>query len=56
MTTYLWFLHVFHSEVEPDSEAWVAGVWPDEQVIFKLCDVVHPAKVPCQEQMKQDVF
>lgn len=39
---------VLHGEVEPDSEAGVAGVRPDEQVKLKVTDVVNPAKVPCR--------
>lgn len=39
---------VLHCEVEPDSEARVAGVRPDEEVKLKLTDVVNTAKVPCR--------
>lgn len=39
---------VLHGEVEPDSEAGVAGVRPDEEVKLKLTDVVNTAKVPCR--------
>ena len=39
---------VLHGEVEPDSEAWVAGVRPDEKVKLKLTDVVDSAKVTCR--------
>lgn len=38
---------VLHGEVEPDSEAWVAGVRPDKKVKLKLTDVVDSAKVTC---------
>ena len=40
--------HVLHGEVEPDSEAWVAGVRPDKKVKLKLTDVVDSAKVTCR--------
>lgn len=39
---------VLHCEVEPDSEAGVAGVRPDEEVKLELTDVVHTAEVPCR--------
>lgn len=42
------FTDVLHCEVEPDSEARVAGVRPDEEVKLKLTDVVNTPKVPCR--------
>lgn len=39
---------ILHCEVEPDSEAGVAGVRADEEVKLKLTDVVNPAEVPCR--------
>lgn len=38
---------VLHGEVEPDSEARVAGVRPDEEVKLKIIDVVNAAQVSC---------
>lgn len=43
---------VLHCEVEPDSEAGVAGIRPDEEVKFKITDVVNSAKVPCRGSEK----
>lgn len=39
---------VLHCEVEPDSEAGVAGVRPDEEIKLKLADIVNTAKVSCR--------
>ena len=49
MTSDLSLPHVLHAEVEPDTEARVAGVRADEEVKLKLADVIHPAQVPCGE-------
>lgn len=40
---------VLHGEIEPDSEAWVAGVGSDEKVKLKITDVVNTAQVPCRQ-------
>lgn len=39
---------VLHREVEPDSEAGVARIGSDEEVKFKLTDVVDAAQIPCR--------
>ena len=36
-------LDVVDGEVEPEPNPWVAGVGPDEEVVFVLRDEVHPA-------------
>lgn len=46
--TDLCLTDVLHREVEPDSEAGVARIRPDEEVKLKLTDVVNTAKVPCR--------
>lgn len=43
---------VLHCEVEPHSEAWVAGIRADEEVKLKLTDVVNTAKISCQDNKK----
>lgn len=43
--SYLSLTDMLDSEVEPDSEAWIACVWPDEEVELKLTDVVHSAEI-----------
>lgn len=40
--------NILHGEVEPDSEARVARIGPDEEVKLKLTDVVDAAQVPCR--------
>ena len=40
---------ILHSEVEPDSEARVAGVRPNEEVKLKITDVVNAAQVSCRQ-------
>lgn len=37
---------ILHSEVKPHSESGVAGVRPDEEIKFKLTDVVNTTQVP----------
>lgn len=46
---YLCLTDVLHCEVEPDSEAGVARIGPDEEVKLKLTDVVNTAKVSCRD-------
>lgn len=36
---------IFHSEVEPDSEAWVAGVRSNEEVKLKITNVVYTPQI-----------
>lgn len=43
---------VLHCEVEPHSEARVAGIRADEEVKLKLTDVVNTAKISCQDNKK----
>lgn len=45
---HLCLTDVLHCEVEPNPEAGVAGVRPDEEVKLKLTDVVNPAEVSCR--------
>lgn len=46
---------IFNSEVEPNPEARVTGVWPDEQVVLVIRNVIDPAKVPCKKQIGLEV-
>lgn len=41
---------VLHCEIEPDSEARVAGVGPDEEVKLELTDVVNSTEVSCKDK------
>lgn len=43
---------VLHCEVEPHSEARVAGIRADKEVKLKLTDVVNTAKVPCRDNKR----
>lgn len=42
---HLWFFHILNSKVEPDPEARIAGIRPNEEIILKLRDLLNPAKV-----------
>lgn len=56
-TTYLCLPHVFHCEVEPNSEARVTGVRSDEQIKLKFTDVINTSKVTWEnEDHIQELF
>lgn len=40
-------LHIFNSEVKPDTKLWVTRVRPNEQIIFKISYVINTPKVSC---------
>ena len=39
-------VNILNGEIEPQSVSWITGIRSDIQIIFKLVDEVHSAKVP----------